>query len=206
MADAIIPNRRIFHFLIQVVEFSLPGIIIPAMHGIKSFTDIAEIKANIFSKRGQTLIEALVALSLLTVGFLSVFALLGRSLSSSKASAVSYAATYLAAEGVEVVRNRIDANGIQKIAWNSGLSTPGDYEIEYNGNSLLANQDRFLKYDPATNVYSYGGSISTPFKRMIRVTPVGSNEIVINSIVSWTSQGGGNFSVNLQDNFLKWRQ
>lgn len=176
------------------------------MHKEKSFIDAAGIRTNIFSKRGQTLIEALVALTLLSVGFLSVFALLGRSLSSSRASAESYTATYIAAEGIEVVRNLIDANGIQKLPWNNGFSAPGDYEIEYSSNSLLTNMDRFLTYDPTTNIYNYSGTVATPFKRIIRVTPVGSDEIMINSIVSWTSQGGGNFTVDLEDNFLKWRQ
>ncbi len=159
----------------------------------------------LFSKRGQTLIESLVALSLLTVGFLSIFALLGRSLSSSRASTESYTATYLAAEGIEVVRNLIDANGIQQRAWNSGFATAGDYEIEYNSNSLLSNLGRFLSYSPTTNIYNYSGTNATPFKRILRVTPVGSDEIIINSIVSWIGQGGGSFTVNLEDHFLKWR-
>ncbi|HUX36098.1 MAG TPA: prepilin-type N-terminal cleavage/methylation domain-containing protein [Candidatus Paceibacterota bacterium] len=176
------------------------------MHKGKSLIDAAGIRANIFSRRGQTLIEALVALTLLSVGFLSIFALLGRSMSSGRASAESYTATYLAAEGIEVARNLIDANGIQKLPWNNGFTTQGDYEIEYNSNSLLADQNRFLTYDPTTNIYNYSGTVTTPFKRIIRVTPVGSDEIMINSIVNWTSQGSGNFTVNLEDNFLKWRQ
>ncbi len=159
----------------------------------------------LLSKRGQTLIESLVALSLLTVGFLSIFALLGRSLSSSRASTESYTATYLAAEGIEVVRNLIDANGIQQRAWNSGFATAGDYEIEYNSNSLLSNLGRFLSYSPTTNIYNYSGTNPTHFKRILRVTPVGSDEIIINSIVSWIGQGGGSFTVNLEDHFLKWR-
>jgi len=172
----------------------------------KPSINAAKIKANIISSRGQTLIEALVALSLLTVGFLSIFALLGRSLSSNRASAESYTATYLAAEGIEVVRNLIDANGIQKLPWNKGFSTPGDYEVEYNSNALLTNMGRFLTYDPGTNIYNYSGSVVTNFKRTISVTPISTDEIAINSIVSWTGQGGGNFNVNLQDNFLRWRQ
>ena len=175
------------------------------MHKEKAAIGTAGTKEKIFSRRGQTLIESLVALSLLTVGFLSIFALLGRSLSSSRASTESYTATYLAAEGIEVVRNLIDANGIQQRAWNSGFTTTGDYEVEYNSNSLMSNLDRFLSYSPTTNIYNYSGTNPTPFKRILRVTPVGSDEIIINSIVSWIGQGGGSFTVNLEDHFLKWR-
>lgn len=156
-------------------------------------------------RQGQVLIEALVAISLLTIGFLSAFALLGRSLSTNRASAQSYTATYLAAEGIEIARNIVDGNGIQGIAWNSGFAD-GDYEVVYNDFSMAPqNQPRFLTYGTSTNAYSYDGSFQTPFKRIIRIALVGSDEIKINSIVSWTGAGGGNFRVDLEDHFMNWR-
>ncbi|OGZ00806.1 MAG: hypothetical protein A3B13_00495 [Candidatus Liptonbacteria bacterium RIFCSPLOWO2_01_FULL_45_15] len=155
-------------------------------------------------KKGQVLIEALIALSFLTVGFLAAFSLLGRSLSTNRASAQSYAATYLAAEGIEVARNIVDGNGIQGVAWNNGFAN-GDYEIEYNSLSMTQNQERFLTYDPSTNIYGYGGSVQTPFKRAIRITLVGSDEIKVNSIISWIGLGGGDSRVDLEDHFMNWR-
>ncbi len=159
---------------------------------------------RIFSNSGQVLVEAIVAISLLTVGFLAIFALLGRSLSLNRATVQSYTATYLAAEGIEIARNIVDTNGIQKKAWNDGFGN-NDYEMEYNSNSLTQNQGRFLAYDPSAHLYSYGGSIQTPFKRVVRINLVGSDEIRVNSIVTWTSIGGGNFQVNLEDHFMNWR-
>ncbi len=158
-------------------------------------------------KKGQILIEALMALTFLTVAFFSAFALLGQSLSTDRASAQSYVATYLAAEGVEVARNIVDGNGIQKNAWNKDLA-PGDYEVVYNDFSMTGadrNQLRYLMYDPSTNIYSYSGSVQTPFKRLITITSAGSDEIKINSVVSWVGPGGGSFSANLEDHFMNWR-
>ena len=150
------------------------------------------------------MVEALVALSFLTVGFLGAFSLLGRSLSVNRSSAESYTATYLAAEGIEIARNIVDGNGIQKIAWNNGFSN-GDYEVEYDSTSMTPSQGRFLTYNPSTNIYGYGGSDQTPFRRTVRIALVGSDEIKVNSIVSWTGIGGGDSTVDLEDHFMNWR-
>lgn len=156
------------------------------------------------ARRGQLLVECLIAVSLLTVGFLGLFALLNRSLSLNRLIADNYVATYLSAEGIEVARNIFDANTIQKLPWNSGFLPSGDYEVEYNSNSLVSNQNRFLMFDPATHLYSYNGTRQTNFKRLIRVS-VGTNEIKVNSLVSWTTLGGGSFQVNLEDHFMNSR-
>lgn len=156
------------------------------------------------SKKGQTLVESVIAVSLLSVGLLAIVSLINRSLSLNRTSAESYTATYLAAEGIEVVKNIVDSNAIKKLAWNAGLAN-GDYEVEYDSTSLSPNQNRFLDYDSSSNLYGYGVATPTGFKRMIRITLVGSEEIKVNSIVSWTTAGGGDFRVNLEDHFMNWR-
>ena len=82
--------------------------------------------------RGQAIIEVLVAVSMLTVGFLGVVTLLAKSLGLNRVVTESYTATYLAVEGVELVKNLIDANSIAGAGtpWNSGL-TDGTYEADY---------------------------------------------------------------------------
>jgi hypothetical protein len=156
-------------------------------------------------RRGQFLIEAIVAVGVLVVGLLGIFALLSRSLSLGRTVTDNYAATYLAAEGIEVVKNIIDGNIIQGLPWISAISD-GDFEIEYDTVSLLPFQDRFLGFDPVTSLYSYAGGETTRFKRVLRIALIGSpvDELQVNSIVSWTS-GGGNFSVDLEDHFFNWR-
>ncbi len=159
---------------------------------------------KINDKSGQALIEALVAIGFMTVGFLAIFSLLSRSLSLNRSSAESYTAAYLAAEGIEVARNIIDANGIQKKAWNEGFSN-SDYEVQYDSMSFTGNQNRHIFYSPSTNLYSYNGQIQTPFKRLIRVRMINADEIRINSIISWTSLGGGSPQINVEDHFMNWR-
>ena len=158
-----------------------------------------------FSKRGQALVESLVAVSLLTVGFLAIFSLLSRSLSLNRASTQSYIGTYLAAEGIEVIRSMVDANGLQKRAWNDGFAT-GDYEVEYSSQSLAAYSDpgRKLKFNPSNNTYDYGGSVDTDFIRKISVQSFGPDELVVNSEVFWRT-GSKQSSINLEDVFFNWR-
>lgn len=154
-------------------------------------------------REGQLLIESMIAISLLVAGFLGMFSLLSRSLGLNRAVADNYTATYLAAEGIEVARNIVDSNVIQKKPWNAGFAN-GDYEVEYDSISLAMNQNRFLSFDSADNTYSYGGKVKTSFKRLIKISLVGANEIKVNSIVSWQAIGGGNFQVNLEDHFFNW--
>lgn len=156
-------------------------------------------------KKGQLLIESGIAISILVVGLLGILGLLSRSLSLNNVVSSQYIASNLAAEGIEVVKNLLDANVIQfKSAWNDGFSS-GSFEVEYNTINLPLNtyQDRFLSFDPSTHTYNYGTGQLTPYKRDIEIINNG-DEIQVNSIVSWQIRGGS-YSINLEDHFFNWR-
>lgn len=162
-----------------------------------------------FRRKGQVLVEAIIALSVLLVGFLSLISLLNNSLGLSRVITENYIATYLASEGIEYVKNVIDTNILNPgRAWNQGLNN-NLYELRYNigGNfqlipinstSSLSN----LKFDSNNKVYNYSTGQDTPFKRYIQIQNKSQNEIVVNSVVFWKSGGGGNFEVNLEDHFF----
>ena len=159
------------------------------------------------SKNGQFLVEAAVAISILVVGFLGMFTLLSRSFYLSRVVTDNYTATYLAAEGIEVVKNLIDANVIQKKAWDFGI-TDGTYEVSYDTKVLGPDQDRFLSFDTNTNLYGYSGGAQTNFKRKVKIThqEVGGveDEIQVISTVTW-STGLAQSSIRLEDHFFNWR-
>src|SRR3989344_3592233 len=81
------------------------------------------------SRAGQMMIEALVALSIILVGLLGIFALVSRSISLNAVASSQYVAANLAAEGIEVVKNVIDSNAMQappgSVAWNKNVSNNG---------------------------------------------------------------------------------
>ena len=172
-------------------------------------------------RKGQLLVELLVALSVLTVGFLGIISLLARSLSLNRVITDNYRATYLAAEGIEVVKNILDANYVNDptgtvIPWNFGL-TGGWYEVEYDATIvgpapievLSASPSwelyRSLRFDPDTNLYTYRGLEGVAFRRAIRTELLGSNEVKVNAVVHWATRGGGTFEVNVEDHFYDWR-
>jgi len=153
-------------------------------------------------KKGQLLIESGIAISILVVGLLGILGLLSRSLSLNNVVSSQYIASNLAAEGVEVVKNLLDANVIQFKPWNTGFST-GSYELSYDSLALDSNQNRNLLFDSSNNKYNYQNGQSTPYKRNIEILNKG-DEIQVNSIVSWQIRGGS-YSVNLEDHFFNWR-
>lgn len=165
------------------------------------------------TRRGQALIESLVAVTALTVGFLAMVALLSRSIGLYRVTTDQYTATYLAAEGLEIVKNLIDTgvirdNPVGTVAWGTVLPA-GTYEMDYftdldaNRPELFA--DRVLNFDEGAKRYSYGPGQPTAYKRRIVVEAVSADEMKVNSVVDWTTRGGGQFSVNVEDHFFNWR-
>jgi len=162
----------------------------------------------------------MVAITIAMVGLLGIFSLLSNSLGLTRVVSDRYIATNLAAEGIEVVKNVIDRNVLTGEAFNANMQN-GVYAIDFNDESLPAPLDPIparcteaieagstLTFDPTTNLYRYGGVETTRFKRGICITnaPNGnSDEMKVESVVLWTTRGGGEFEITLEDYFYNWR-
>lgn len=155
------------------------------------------------SGRGQFLVESMVAIGIITVGLLGILALLSSALSLNRVVSDQYRGIYLASEGIEVVKSIIDKNTISGIPWNSGFSA-GSFSVEYSSDSLSSASGETLRF--ANGIYSYApGGTPTTYGRVIRIQLIGSDEMRVNSTVSWITRGGGSFSVNLEDTFFNRR-
>ncbi|MEK7507620.1 MAG: prepilin-type N-terminal cleavage/methylation domain-containing protein [Patescibacteria group bacterium] len=162
-------------------------------------------------QKGQSLVETIVALSVLMMGFMGLLALLTRSLAISNFVSENYIATYLAAEGIEVVRNLLDHNKMDPfVPWNDGFSN-GDFEVEFKPDwldvSLVSPSDRKLKLDTRTGLYSYSGDVSTKFVRVVSIELIDPGHLKVSSVVRWDSSGGItgipiHSEVNLEDRFF----
>ena len=157
-------------------------------------------------RAGQTLLEALIALSVVTMGFLGLVSLLSKSFFYDRVTSDQLTATYLASEGVELAKNLIDHN-----AWGTCFVS-GDFQLDYtteNCNTIQNyNGNVILQFDPTADRYSYHStpnSLATAFARRIRVTVQG-DEIAVQSIVTWSTGPITSQSVNLEDHFYNWRQ
>ncbi len=152
------------------------------------------------------LLEAMVAITVAIVGLVGIFALLSQSLGLHKVAADQYVAANLAAEGIEVAKNVIDANAVKGgVPWNDGVSN-GSFEVQFNSVSLGSLSGSPLSFDSTSGMYRYDAGSPTNFYRTIVIdTKPGANEIQVDSIVKWKSRGGAQFSIDVEDHFFNWR-
>lgn len=172
-----------------------------------------QIKQVLSSKQsGFTLVEALVAISVLIVGILSSFLLVNRVLYTMTNISDRLTASFLAQEGMELVRNIRDTNflrifnGGESIRWNNGLGE-GVYEIESTATPEtpnlipLINEEfaRVLKYDSNDKLFNYIHGDETTFRRIIKITNIDTpdpvnpgvmqrDEIRVEVIIKWRTK------------------
>jgi Prokaryotic N-terminal methylation motif len=177
------------------------------------------------SRRGQTLVEALIALSILTTGMIGITTLLTKSFQLNRTTSDDTQATYLAAEGIEVAKSLIDHDVYEQLSgdnaygWGTcfglGPGEAGYYELAYDtiddattpcpARSLVPLSDT-LYFNPTTDLYSYNsfGATPTDFIRNVKVTDsADGNELDVQSIVTWTNEGLSN-TITLEDHFYDW--
>jgi len=163
---------------------------------------------------GQLLIESMIGISIAVVGLLGILGLVSRSTSLNRVVSEQFIASYLAAEGIEITKNIIDADWMKDNVWNNDYLESGNFEIDYQTTTFKAGTptsaqtagNNPLLFDPDSNLYSYQKGNPTNFFRTIKIELIpGGNEIKVNSIVTWTTRGGAQFEVNLEDHFFNWR-
>jgi type II secretory pathway pseudopilin PulG len=183
---------------------------------------------SINSRRGQTLVEALVALSILTVGFVGIVTLLTKSFQLNRTTSNDTQATYLAAEGIEVAKNIIDYDVYYGLSLQQGSSTDDkwgcsfdlprntqtDYALEYDTvppsdcvtvmSPLTSDK---LYFASSTDLYTYNsfGAQPTDFTRDVLITAVSNDEFDVQSKVAWSDGRLGN-TITLEDHFYDWNQ
>jgi len=155
------------------------------------------------------LLEAVIALSIMTVGMLGIFTVLSNSIGASRVSTNQEIAINLAAEGIEVVKSILDKNALLGVAWNLGMTGCGNgCSVQFNSLVLGSSQTNPLKFDPSTGFYGYSNGTNTVFKRqmaIIGIPPGSPSELKVTSTVSWLDRGGIPFSIVLEDRFFDWR-
>ncbi|MDO8474213.1 MAG: prepilin-type N-terminal cleavage/methylation domain-containing protein [bacterium] len=131
--------------------------------------------------KGFTLVEVLAAMFIMLMGVLGVFGLITRTVAFNSSVNSQLVASYLAQEGLEIVRNIRDANFLQvhkgvilPDQWNYGLtSCDAGCEADYNYNddvvALGSFQNTPLKLN-GDGFYTYDAGTDTIFKRKIIIT------------------------------------
>ncbi|MFH1423494.1 MAG: prepilin-type N-terminal cleavage/methylation domain-containing protein [Candidatus Nealsonbacteria bacterium] len=157
-------------------------------------------------KRGFTLIETVVAIFLLTVGTVGSFSLMQKVTSFASISSSQFVASYLAQEGIEIIRNIRDINYLQKIAWDSDIAAGTSYRLDYRSlkfpdtDNIICGD--YLKHDG--NFYICSTDSAGKFQREITIGKPVLNKMVVSVEVSW-SERGNRHQVLAQTELYNWR-
>lgn len=152
---------------------------------------------------GFTLIEALVALVILTIALGPALVLSSNISSTASVIQNNLIAANLSQEGVEVIRSLRDANWHNGSSFDSGL-TDGIYRIEWNSNTLVSlGSNPPLKI--SAGLYNYSSGTDTLFKRTVTITKINSEELRIISDVTWTERGNRIRNIKTESHLFDWK-
>jgi len=179
---------------------------------------------NVNMTKGFTLMEAIVAIFLLTVGIIGVSILITNTISSTRISTDKLIASYLAQEGIEIVRNIRDTNWLEPShsppaphPWDEGLTTCGGACDATTGNGCIADYissadshpnlttytGQVLNIDTANGFYSYSALTPTKFKRKIVIMPAG-DILNVCILIEWQAKGK-TYQIEAQENLYNWK-
>lgn len=172
-------------------------------------------------RTGFTLVETLIAISLLTTAIVTPMALATQSLSVSYYARDQIAAFHLGQEAIEAVRSLRDGNiltnaraGDDSIDLLAGIPLDTPFTIDTRNNSItecpatcppLQTNDVFFGYE--NNVPGWRNTIFTRTVVAERVTPADGtpDEVRINVLVEWRPNAMGSIrSIEIHENLYRW--
>lgn len=149
---------------------------------------------------GFTMVEALIALSIIVIAFLNILYLVSFSVGHLREARDFMVGSYLAQEGIELVTVYRNENWLNQRAFDSGLSD-GTYRADYSGvwdtSATLP-----IKFDDQYG-YQYVQGTDTSFVREITITKMSANFLRVDSTVHWDERGQAR-SVTVEDNLYDW--
>jgi len=153
------------------------------------------------SSKAFTLIEILIAITVITIGVVGSYAAITKVASITFSNSDRFIASRLAQEGIEIVTNIRDANWVKKeVDWKNGLSG-GDHLVQYDQEELLEYSDTPLKID-SDGFYNYDSGSPTKFTRKVTITPIGQDEIEVKIQVTWSGKGS---PLVVEEHLYNWK-
>lgn len=178
------------------------------------------------NKKGFTLVETMVAITVLLVAVVGPMSYIGHSVSQIYYSRDQIIALNLAMEGIEGVRQIRDSNLLQR--WidgtkGAGYSPPSNpkYHDNIYGSPSCHAQDCIIEMSSvppvlsvcsgvcagvlnqdASGFFTHNTGTPTKFTRLLRVNTVNSGEFQITSTVTWKTGRGATKTVALSENLF----
>ena len=187
----------------------------------RGFTRTPKFGVSLQSQRGFTLVETLVAISILSLSIAATFTAAQSGIQNSTVAKDQTTAFYLAQEVMEYIKNVRDENALHSIkfpdaprSWLHGIaSVAGDpchfgkvckidiplKTVTNCGSAAITtnppNLCPVIKQDPVTNLFGYfSGWTDTRFKIEIQLRNIVSDvEVEVVITISWVSRAGAKF-------------
>jgi len=154
--------------------------------------------------RGFTLLEVIIAVSILGSGIIAATSLMSRTIGLGSVVRDQLIAANLAQEGMEVIHNIRHTNWIKNTAWDVGF-LEGDSCVNFDSTALInpcLGDSRRLFLFNNRYVHNVSGT-STIFLRNVNITSGLDGAApfkIIRSVVSW-----GNSSLSVEERLYNWK-
>lgn len=166
------------------------------------------------STKGFTLVETLIAITVLLTAVVGPLTIASRGLISASFARDQVSAFYLAQEAIEIIRNKRDNNALSGFLWLSGLEDCIGKSCIVDGTTDIDDQSTIepcaipcpvLREDTESGLYGYN-SLWTPsrFTRTVYMTEISPTEANISVTISW-SNGPLSKTFTVSENILDWQ-
>ncbi len=158
--------------------------------------------------KGFTLVEALIAISILSLSVAATFTAVQGGIQSSTIAKDQVTAFWLAQEGMEFIRNIRDENALHSVDgtpvnWLSGLSSVPSDSCYFGKTCVIDSPLKqatacsggfgtcpVIRQDASSGLFGYSfGWTPTNFKREIQFTQISADEVSVAINISWMTRG-----------------
>lgn len=154
--------------------------------------------------KGFTLIETIIALAVITTGFLGVLSLLATTQASFSLIRDGLVAAAMTQEGIELTRNIRDNNWLARRSWTEGILQSGSC-VDIDRATFWSCGDNALYFDEGRGVFTHSAvGEPTVFSRSMNANLVSQDELRIVTTVSW-SRRGIPFSFAVEEHLFNWK-
>lgn len=168
--------------------------------------------------KGFTIIESLVAITILVTVITGAMTAVQTGISSYTFSKNQIIANYLAQEGFEQLRYIRDTNALNNLPWLTSIAADADDPCYFGETCTVSPLETteaircsapgscpVIREDPVNGFHGYNAAwAATPFRREIVLSSINGNEIAATVTIYWT-KGSVTREFKVRENIFDWQ-